>query len=118
MKLKPWLFKVARNKAMDLLRRNQKQLSLDDADLKNTGESINPADLMIKKDEFDNVKSQLEGISAIYREVVSLHIYGELTFKEISKVLRIPLGTALWRMQKALDLLREAYEKERNNNEK
>ncbi len=73
---------------------------------------------MVRKDEFEEARSQLENIPEIYREVVSLHIFGELTFKEISKIMKIPLGTTLWRMQKALDLLRESYDREENDNEK
>ena len=40
------------------------------------------------------------------RDVVCLHYYGELTMREISRVLNVPLGTALSRMHRALIRLR------------
>lgn len=39
-------------------------------------------------------------------QIVSLHINGELKFREIADMMGIPLGTVLWKYQKALGRLR------------
>jgi RNA polymerase sigma-70 factor (ECF subfamily) len=36
------------------------------------------------------------------RQIVTLHINVGLTFREISTILKIPLGTVLWAYQKAI----------------
>lgn len=39
-------------------------------------------------------------------QIVSLHINGELKFREIAEIMAIPLGTVLWKYQKAIKGLR------------
>ncbi len=45
-----------------------------------------------------------------FREVVVLYYFSEMTYKEIAQVVGIPIGTALWRMQKAISKMQEIYE--------
>ena len=40
------------------------------------------------------------------REVVELRIDGGVSFKDIASILDIPQGTALWRMHRAVEILR------------
>ncbi|MDD4098706.1 MAG: sigma factor-like helix-turn-helix DNA-binding protein, partial [Lentisphaeria bacterium] len=40
------------------------------------------------------------------REVVELRIDGGVSFKDIAIILDIPQGTALWRMHRAVEILR------------
>jgi len=44
------------------------------------------------------------------REVVSLHLHGELTFSEIADALHIPVNTAKSRYRYAVEKLRELWE--------
>jgi len=43
------------------------------------------------------------------REVVELRIDGGVSFKDIAVILSIPQGTALWRMHRAVQLLRKSW---------
>jgi len=110
--LKPWLFKVARNKSLDALRSLQSR-GARETELFNQAKphDEHPSEFPIHEDELRKLHSALRDIPEAYREIVSMHIYGKMTFTEISKFLGIPLGTALWRMQKALSLLKEQMEK-------
>ena len=58
----------------------------------------------------------LEGVE---KEIVSLHIIGNLKFKDISKIVNKPLGTVLWIYNKAISYLKKKvdrnYEEKRNN---
>ena len=40
------------------------------------------------------------------RQVVSLKVLGELTFKEIADIMDIPMGTVTWKYQNAIKKLR------------
>ena len=45
-----------------------------------------------------------------YREVISLHYYAEMSYKEILKLLKKPIGTVLWQAQQALQIMRKEKE--------
>ena len=40
------------------------------------------------------------------RQIVSLKVLGELTFKEIALCMQIPMGTVTWKYQNAMKKLR------------
>ena len=40
------------------------------------------------------------------REIVDMKVLSEMTFKEISEILQIPMGTVTWRYQAAIKKLR------------
>ena len=52
-----------------------------------------------------DIESALAALALRDREIVTLHLNAGLTFREIAGVLSLPLGTALWRYQKAIGQL-------------
>lgn len=40
------------------------------------------------------------------RMIIDMKLIGELTFKEIAKILKSPMGTVTWKYKKAMDKLR------------
>lgn len=110
--IKPWLFQVGRNLAIDQLRHRQRIELRDTLPEKNdlphntTHEILDPSDTQML----------LQSLPEDMRQIVALRIYGDFTFKEISKQLKIPLGTVLWKMSKAVDQMRKTLEAE--NHEK
>ena len=112
-RLKPWLFQVARNLALDEFRRTKGaatvSLDEDDQGIEGMPEGpIRPTGLL----HSDDVDHLLERLTPELKEVVALRIFADLTFKEIAKATQTPLGTVLWRMKRALGLLREELENE------
>ena len=108
-----WLFTIARNLALDHLRRYQPE-SLDEA--LPSGDSR--ADLLAAEDRsaFEFVVSQerhalLSGatqcLPLIYREVLALRFEQDLKLEEIADLLRIPLSTVKSRLRRALEDLRD-----------
>lgn len=57
------------------------------------------------------VQAAMEHLSADQREVLTLKIWGDLTFREIAEVLGVPLNTVASRYRYALDALRNMLEK-------
>ena len=54
-----------------------------------------------------DVERALAALPVDAREMLALRINAGLKFREIADILGIPLGTALWRYQKAIGRLRE-----------
>lgn len=93
-----YLFQMARNLAIDGIRKRSQFDDLDDF------ENLVYAPEM---DVLGNmaVEEALKTLPLIECQIVSLHINGDFTFKEICKILNIPIGTALWRYHKAINQL-------------
>ncbi len=53
-----------------------------------------------------SIRQALETLKPSERQVVSLKVLGELTFKEIADVMGIPMGTVTWKYQNAIKKLR------------
>jgi len=111
--LRPWLFQVARNKCIDMLRRRRSvPLSSLERDEDDRPE-IDPPDVRPLPDElYERTELQQllqDAISALperSREVVLMRYVGELTFAEIGEALRIPENTAKTLFQRAKPQLR------------
>lgn len=102
--LKPWLFKVARNLALDHQRKQSR------IELRSELPEPHPDD-PTKLDAGDT-KYLLQCLTPEMKQIVALRIFGDFTFKEISKQLGLPLGTVLWRMSNAVKIMRETLEAE------
>ena len=112
----PWLFSVARNLAIDHLRKAAPQ-SLDEpmasgeARVTRLGDD-EPGSLerLLARERQGLLESRLAELPALYREALSLRFEEEMTFEEIAEVLRAPVSTVKSRVQRALSTLRKALE--------
>lgn len=101
--LRAWLFRVARNSAIDHLRRRRpctEELGQGHPD---------PATLPEEEVERAWVISclgeALSRLPPVYREVVELRYFQQLEYAEIARILEIPLGTVKSRLAYALNRL-------------
>ena len=53
-----------------------------------------------------SVKQAMEQLGWTERQIVSLKVLGEMTFKEIAAVMEMPMGTVTWKYQNAMKKLR------------
>ena len=94
-----YIFRMARNLAIDGAKKRKPDVSLDDAeDMAATGEPDIPLRL--------DIEDALRSLDPTDRRIVTLHINGGLTFREVAGIEGMPLGTALWRYQRAVTRLR------------
>jgi RNA polymerase sigma-70 factor (ECF subfamily) len=109
----PWLFSVARNLAIDHLRKASPE-SLDEPS--DTGETRvarlgadEPGSLerLLERERRGQLEKRLEELPALYREALSLRFEEEMAFGEIAEVLAAPVSTVKSRVQRALATLRE-----------
>lgn len=110
-----WLFAVARNIAIDYLRR-RRPASLEEPvgeDLTLAGafaiEIPGPLDQVLRSEKMELVRRALESQPPVYREILSLRFEEEMKLEEIAEVLSVPLGTVKTRLARALERLRTAF---------
>ncbi len=95
---KAWLFKVAKNMAINHLRRKRVPVKIDWDDLVRR-----PA---TEDDHLEPMRRAIEDLSPDHRETILLRWYDELRYEEIAQLLQIPVGTVRSRLHHALQKLR------------
>jgi RNA polymerase sigma factor (sigma-70 family) len=101
-----WLFGIARNAALDELRRRgrQAELAAEPADLKGFGPSEGAED----HERRLAVSAALERLEAGERELIALKFFAGLENREIARVLGLSESNAGTRLHRAMTKLREA----------
>lgn len=107
-----WLYRVARNRAIDLARKRKHEVLDEDAGMvaETRGHRMSPhrPDLdMVAMEEARAVRAALETLPETERDVLQLRFFGDLAFREIAETVRRPLGTVLWQAHRGLGRLRE-----------
>jgi RNA polymerase sigma-70 factor (ECF subfamily) len=108
----PWLFSVARNLAIDYLRRHRAS-SLDIPNERGetpaerlTGDVPDPLEQMIEFERGTILAAAIAELPVIHREVLTLRFEEEMKLDEIATVVGIPLSTVKSRLLRALETLR------------
>lgn len=108
---KTWMTTIARNMAIDYLRKYRKEEASELLD------EIEPEDFPGQEREQDSpveqeviadvsIKEALSRLKENERQIINMKVLGEMTFQEISGTLQIPLGTVTWRYRNAVKKLR------------
>lgn len=116
---KAWLWRIVRNVAADRARKCMAVPLLDEPldeevdaetrlDQVADGAAITVLARMEAAERMSFLRQAVDGLSVRLKEVVLLRIHGELEFREIARLLGLPLGTVLGRMNLAVKKLREA----------
>jgi RNA polymerase sigma-70 factor (ECF subfamily) len=102
----PWLVTVARNLALDHLRRRRPE-SLDQAAEPAAPASLSdPLERAMARQSIARVEAALGALSALDREVLTLRFEDELALPDLAATLGVPLPTAKARLYRALERLR------------
>lgn len=116
-KFSAWLYRIARNLAVDTFRaeKNESSLSTDDAnfDILNRRELSEETieDRIVDLQIEDDLRRLIELLPDVQREVLTMRYYRDLSFKEIADLTGVSINTALGRMRYAiLNLRRMAKE--------
>jgi RNA polymerase sigma-70 factor (ECF subfamily) len=121
--VRPWLYTIATNQAIDAMRRNcrHQAVSLNQGrevsvpsepdDLLSSLESktIDPLDAAQGEERRLAVRAAVDRLPDFLRQVVLLGYYQGLKYREIADILEIPLGTVKSRLHTALQKLQEAW---------
>ena len=101
----PWLFRVARNRSVDYLRRRSVRrpaVTVGEAEIAALPDPAPGAEAQaIASDRRGLLHAALRGLSAINREIVVLRDVHGLDIKQVASILGIPLGTVKSRASRA-----------------
>jgi RNA polymerase sigma-70 factor (ECF subfamily) len=104
-----YIFSAVHNKAVDAVRhevslRRRDEEAHADAATETAGDGVvEAAWISLRRSE---VRSAVAGLSPVQREALELAYFGGLSYSEVAKRLRIPLGTAKTRLRDGIIQLR------------
>jgi RNA polymerase sigma-70 factor (ECF subfamily) len=102
-----WLVVIARNRAIDVLRRRKPSDSVDDVVL---ASPVNVADEAERNTMMQRVRGVIANLPEQQRTTLELAYFEGLTHTEIASRTGDPLGTVKTRLRQALITLRKAFE--------
>jgi RNA polymerase sigma-70 factor (ECF subfamily) len=116
-----WLTSIARNRAIDSLRRQQTQPQLqtlhpnlndEDPDVYDTvaDDAAGPLELLSRASDARALSQCMQGLSAQQRQSVALAFYDGLSHAEVADKLHQPLGTVKSWVRRALQTLKSCLE--------
>ena len=112
----PWLFAIARNLAIDYLRKKRK--AVQTASLPNDRDAIlllpssgpSPFEAAARSEDAMRLAGRLQILPPLYREALLLRFQEDLSLAEIAQVLGAPVTTVTSRIYRGLAALRSAFE--------
>jgi RNA polymerase sigma-70 factor, ECF subfamily len=106
-----WLFAIAHNTAMDLLRRRPGE-SLDEGDWQLRSPAPDAFDVVLAGERAAILAAAVRGLPALYREALTLRFEEGMKLEEIAEVTGAPLSTIKSRVQRGLDALKQKISRE------
>ena len=93
-----WLYTVTKNETITKLRKLKEDIDIDS--IYNMATDCKDIENIIDNDKYNRIIDKLDKKE---QEIVSLKILGQLSFKEIARLMNMPIGTVQWHYYKALD---------------
>lgn len=120
-RFEPWLFRIARNLAVDDLRK-RRPVSLDSTQSADwnaaapSPASTDPSPFLLaaRSQDAERLANSMQTLDPAYREALVLRFQEELSLQEISLIVEAPVSTVASRIYRALAILRTQLE-ERNH---
>ena len=113
-KFSTWIYTIAGNLAKTELRKRRRRrifsitdLGYEEKDYEISDKAFNPEDQVNGLITEEIVQKEIENLSPKFREVIILRDIQELSYEEISKIVRIPLGTVKSRVNRGRLKLQE-----------
>lgn len=105
-----WIYAIARNKAIDLIRKRRKEapLIIDEGIV---DQQPGPEEVWLAKEQATNLREILEELPEHYRQALYLRYQQELSYDEISMVLNIPVSSVKTHLHRGKDKLRQIIER-------
>lgn len=110
-KASTWLFGIARNKALNVLRRRLPVTVEVERAAAVAASSAGPEQAVVRDRLQQAMKHALKELSVEHREVVEFTFYQELSYQEIAEIIECPVNTVKTRMFYAKKKLQEILER-------
>ncbi len=96
-----WIYTVSRNETLNYLRRKKQEVNIDD--IYELQEESSEIEEIIDIHTYNKI---ISGLTEKEKEIVSLKILSNLTFKKIGQMLQMPTATVQWKYYKAVNSLK------------
>jgi RNA polymerase sigma-70 factor (ECF subfamily) len=100
-----WLFTIARNKSLNVLK---KKRALSMSELPERADSRKPSDNMARKEFFDRLDRELQALPTRQRRAFVLAEFEKLPYEQIAQIEGVRIGTIKSRINRAKNKLRLA----------
>jgi RNA polymerase sigma-70 factor (ECF subfamily) len=109
-----WLLTIVRNTCLSWLGRRTPSTStsieFDEHMHRTTDEAENVEDVLIRNSKIDSLRTCVGSLPIEYREVIVMRELQELSYREISEVTGIPIGTVMSRLSRGRARLLDCME--------
>lgn len=113
LRFSPWIYRIAHNAYVNALRKGGRIIDSIDFDTlvaHHVYEDPSETERDIK-DMRAMLDKGLDTLPLKYREILTLHYFEDMAYKDISDVLQVPMGTVSIRMKRAKEALQEVISK-------
>ena len=108
--LRNWLYRIAFNAGLDMLRKEKRILPDDIADMQLADERPGPESMLSNQEQTNLVRRAVLSLPDASRAVLVLREYEGMSYHEIANTLDIPIGTVMSRLNYARKLLKNELE--------
>ena len=110
-----WALRISYNMCVDYFRRSKRRPKVSPTETFDIFDVLqnpepNAEQVIIRSQTHDKIRNLVDQLPAEQREVVILRHYADMSFKEIAKLTRVSINTALGRMRYALINIRKMME--------
>lgn len=104
-----WLLAVVRNTCFTWLKKKggQPTIEFDEQMHSDAGESSDAESILLNQAALGSLQDCLEALPLEFRDVIVLRELEELSYKEISGIVRVPIGTVMSRLARARKRLQQ-----------
>ena len=111
--LKAWLFKVCRNRALEILRKERRMSALTDQRIETTeSREPSPYDRMKKDDSLSRITGMIDRLPEKQKEVIYLKFQHNLSYREISEITSLSVSNVGFILHTAIRQLRNQMTQE------
>ena len=109
--VKPWLYTTCRNRCIDILRKENRIVSIDHSELEtHPSSSPRPDQSAAEHDRHNEILALLPNLSKNQQEVIRLRFEADLSYREISEITGLREGNVGFLLHTGLKKLRELME--------
>ncbi|MCA9135897.1 MAG: sigma-70 family RNA polymerase sigma factor [Planctomycetales bacterium] len=106
-RVRQWLFRVCRNRALDIMKKESRMKTLDDAKAsRQISRDSDPSSIAEMAERHENAQSLLAELPGRQQEVIRLKVHGGLSYQEISELTGLSVGNVGYLLSTGLKLVR------------
>lgn len=107
-----WMLAIVRNTCFTWLKKRGERTAVEFDEQAHSGadDAPNAESVLLNEAALGSLNGCLEGLPAEYREVMVLRELEELSYKEISEIARVPVGTVMSRLARGRKRLQQCLE--------